>query len=91
LTYKFSAFAIAKLFSFRCWGEPRSIFSMFRNKKNWLLTLGMIYWKYSNNYSRVKPEHINEVELETLYAEWIEHLPNQYCKTTFLALHTYLT
>jgi len=40
LTYKFSAFAIAKLFSFRCWGEPRSIFSMFRNKKKLVVNFG---------------------------------------------------
>ena len=33
------------------------------------------YDKYINKYSRVKSENI--IKYDTLYAEWIEHLPNQ--------------
>ena len=52
-------------------------------KKIWLLT------KYISIYIGVNPENINKVELETRYAEWIEHYQTKYCKTTFLALHAY--
>jgi len=38
--------------------------------------LGQYIDKYINNYSRVKPENNKKVELETLNAEWMEHLPN---------------